>query len=184
MVTVTPLALEGVAEILPRRFADARGFFSETYVQSRLADIGMTVEFVQDNHSLSHRKGTVRGLHYQLPPFAQDKLVRVTRGAIFDVAVDIRRGSPQLGRWIGVTLSAEKWNQLLVPRGYAHGFMTLEDDTEVVYKVSADYAPQYERCVRFDDPALAIDWPLKPEHALLSDKDRAAPLLAEAELHD
>ena len=184
MVTVTPLALEGVVEIVPRRFADTRGFFSETYVQSRLADIGMTVEFVQDNHSLSHRKGTVRGLHYQLPPFAQDKLVRVTRGAIFDVAVDIRRGSPQLGRWIGVTLSAEKWNQLLVPRGYAHGFMTLEDDTEVVYKVSADYAPQYERCVRFDDPALAIDWPLKPEHALLSDKDRAAPLLAEAELHD
>lgn len=138
------------------------------------------ISFVQDNHSCSAR-GVLRGLHLQLPPAAQDKLVRVTRGAIFDVAVDIRFGSPTFGRWAGVTLSAEEWNQLLVPKGFAHGFVALEDGTEVIYKVSAPYAPALERSIRFDDPAIGIEWPLEADALILSDKDRAAPLLAQLE---
>ncbi len=179
---IRSLGLEGVIEITPRRFGDDRGFFSETYNARALAEAGIDLAFVQDNHSLSAAKGVVRGLHYQTPPHAQDKLVRVTRGAIFDVVVDIRKSSPSFGRWIGLEISAEKWNQILVPKGFAHGFMTLREDTEVIYKVTDFYAPAHDRSIRFDDPAIGIDWPLSPAEAQLSDKDRRAPLLADAEI--
>jgi len=180
MPEVRPLALEGVYEIVPRRFADARGFFSETWSAPALAAQGIETPFVQDNHSLSVEAGVVRGLHYQVPPVPQAKLVRVVRGAIFDVAVDIRHGSPTFGRWVGLTVSAEAWNQILVPPGFAHGFMTIEPDTEVVYKVSAAYSPEHDRAIRWDDPAIGIEWPLEGRTPILSDKDRAAPLLADA----
>lgn len=176
--------LDGVLELVPAKFADSRGFFSETYNASVLCDKGIDLVFVQDNHSLSVPRGVLRGLHYQLPPRAQDKLVRVVKGAIFDVAVDIRRSSPKFGKWIGVGLSAEKWNQLLVPKGFAHGFVTLMDDTEVVYKVTDTYSRAHDRAIRFDDPQIAITWPVKPEAMILSDKDRAAPLLEAADIFD
>ncbi len=179
---IRSLGLEGVIEITPRRFGDDRGFFSETYNVRALAEAGIDLAFVQDNHSLSAAKGVVRGLHYQTSPHAQDKLVRVTRGAIFDVVVDIRKSSPSFGRWIGLEISAEKWNQILVPKGFAHGFMTLREDTEVIYKVTDFYAPAHDRSIRFDDPAIGIDWPLPAAEAQLSDKDRRAPLLADAEI--
>ena len=150
-----------------------------------MAEAGYDLDFVQDNHSYSAAAGVLRGLHYQTPPQAQDKLLRVTRGSAFDVAVDIRRGSPDFGRWVSVLLTADKGNQILVPRGYAHGFVTLEPDTEVQYKVTAPYSPANDRAVRFDDPAIGIDWPLAGDALTLSDKDRAAPLLADADLeHD
>ena len=180
VVEIRPLDLEGLVELRPPRFRDERGFFSEVWSQDALAEAGIDISFVQDNHSCSAR-GVLRGLHLQLPPAAQDKLVRVTRGVIFDVAVDIRFGSPTFGRWAGVTLSAEEWNQLLVPKGFAHGFVALEDGTEVIYKVSAPYAPALERSIRFDDPAIGIEWPLEADALILSDKDRAAPLLAQLE---
>jgi dTDP-4-dehydrorhamnose 3,5-epimerase len=169
------LDIDGVVEIRPRRFSDERGFFSEVWREDRLADAGIEAHFVQDNHSFSTTRGVLRGLHFQVPPAAQDKLVRVSRGAIFDVAVDIRRSSPTFGRWVGAVISAAEWNQLFVPKGFAHGFVTLEDDTEVLYKCSAPYAPEYERTVRFDDPAIGIEWPV--DGVILSDKDRSAPLL-------
>ncbi|WP_028033152.1 dTDP-4-dehydrorhamnose 3,5-epimerase [Chelativorans sp. J32] len=180
MPEVRELELDGVLEIVPAKFADERGFFSETYNAAAFAAAGITLDFVQDNHSLSVPAGTVRGLHFQTPPFAQDKLVRVVRGAIFDVAVDIRVGSPTFGRWVGVELSAREWNQLLVPKGFAHGFMTLEPETEVVYKVTALYSREHDRAIRFDDPTIGIPWP-EGFTPLLSPKDRAAPLLAEVE---
>jgi dTDP-4-dehydrorhamnose 3,5-epimerase len=182
MLDVRPLELDGLLEIRPARFGDERGFFSEVWRQDRLAEIGVSADFVQDNHSFSRTKGVLRGLHYQLPPAAQDKLVRVSRGAIFDVAVDVRSGSPTFGRWAGLILSAAEWNQLFVPKGFAHGFVTLEDDTEVLYKASAAYAPELERTIRFDDPAIAIGWPVDGGRVILSEKDRAAPFLAEAEV--
>ena len=169
-------ALPGVLILTPRRFADARGFFSETWNRSTLAAAGIELDFVQDNHSLSRARGTIRGLHFQRPPRAQDKLVRVVRGAILDVAVDARAGSPTFGKWVGVELSAEDGRQLLVPRGFLHGFCTLTDDTEVLYKCTDTYAPDCDGAVRFDDPDLGIDWGIDPAAAVLSDKDRAAPL--------
>lgn len=178
------LELDGVFEILPPRFGDERGFFSETYNAKRLAEAGLNHVYVQDNHSLSAKKGVLRGLHYQLPPHAQDKLVRVTRGAIFDVAVDIRRSSPTFGKWVGCEVSAQKWNQLLVPRGFAHGFVTLEPDTEVIYKVTDFYVPELDRSIRFDDPQIGISWPVEVGSLTLSEKDRAAPFLADADLFD
>ena len=184
MVEVKELELAGVYEITPQRFGDDRGFFSETYSAPDLAAAGIDLIFVQDNHSLSRAAGVLRGLHYQLPPFAQDKLVRVVRGAIFDVAVDIRKNSPTFGRWLGLEVSAEKWNQILVPRGFAHGFVTLVPDTEVVYKVTERYAPEYDRSIRFDDPAIGIDWPVPAAGITLSDKDRGAPLLADAQVFE
>lgn len=144
-----------------------------------LAEQGVTHDFVQDNHSFSAEAGVLRGLHYQEPPFAQVKLVRVTRGTIFDVAVDIRAGSPTFRQWVGLTLSAAEWNQILVPEGFAHGFVTLEPNCEVIYKVSAPYSPDHDRGIRFDDPAIGIEWPLPGAEPLLSAKDRVAPLLAE-----
>ena len=182
MLEVRPLGLEGVFEIRPRRFGDDRGFFSETWSHGALAEAGLDLDFVQDNHSYSAARGVLRGLHYQLPPVAQDKLVRVSRGSIYDVAVDIRAGSPTRGRWVGLVLSAELWNQILVPKGFAHGFLTLEEHTEVQYKVTAPYRPDLDRGIRFDDPDIAIDWPLSGDDVQLSAKDEAAPRLSAAEL--
>lgn len=182
MSEIRPTGLDGVLEIIPARFGDARGFFSETYNAARLAKAGIDLTFVQDNHSLSARRGVLRGLHYQLPPRAQDKLVRVVHGAIFDVAVDIRKGSPTFAQWVGVELSAEKWNQLLVPKGFAHGFVTLTENTEVVYKVTDYYSPEQDRSIRYDDPDIAIDWPVPDGELQLSDKDMAAPRLVNAEV--
>lgn len=181
MSDIRPTSLEGVLEIVPAKFGDDRGFFSETYNAAHLAKSGIDLTFVQDNHSLSARRGVLRGLHYQLAPRAQDKLIRVVRGAIFDVAVDIRKGSPTFAQWVGVELSAEKWNQLLVPKGFAHGFVTLTENTEVVYKVTNYYAPEHDRSIRYDDPDIAIDWPVPTQDLQLSDKDLAACLLADAE---
>jgi len=177
---VRRLDLEGLIEVVPQRFADDRGFFSEVWRQDRFDAAGIGKHFLQDNLSVSRVRGVVRGLHYQVPPAAQAKLVRVSRGSIFDVAVDIRRGSSTFGRWAGVIVSAEKWNQLFIPEGFAHGFVTLEDDTEVNYKVSAPYSPEHDRSIRFDDPEIGIEWPIQGE-PLLSAKDAAAPLLRDAE---
>lgn len=155
---------------------DPRGFFSETYSKRALAELGITLEFVQDNHSLSRQRGTIRGLHYQIPPYAQDKLVRVIAGRVLNVAVDIRRSSPTFGRWVSAEISARAWNQILVPIGFAHGFCSLEPDTEVLYKVTNYYAPQHEFGIRWNDPELAIDWTINDEPMVLSDKDRVLPL--------
>lgn len=179
---VRPLELDGLLEISPRKFGDDRGFFSETYNAKSFAEAGVDLTFVQDNHSYSVAKGVVRGLHYQLPPFAQDKLVRVARGAILDVAVDIRKSSPTFGRWVAQEVSAVKWNQILVPKGFAHGFVTLVENTEVIYKVTNYYSPEHDRSIRFDDPVIGIDWPLPASGVQLSDKDQKAPLFADAEV--
>ena len=176
---VESLAIPDVKIITPRRFGDHRGFFSETYSKPAFEAAGLDLDFVQDNHSLSASVGVLRGLHFQVPPFAQDKLVRVIRGRIFDVAVDIRRGSPTYGRWVGAEISAAAWNQILVPVGFAHGFVTLEPDTEVVYKVTAPYAPEHDRGLAWDDPDLAIAWPLDGIEAILSEKDTSHPRLAD-----
>ena len=170
--------LAGILMIEPDRFGDHRGFFAETYSRRVYAELGVDVEFVQDNHSLSAAVGTVRGLHFQMPPHAQAKLVRCGRGAIFDVAVDIRKGSPTFGQSVGYELSAENGAQVFVPAGFAHGFMTLQPDSEIIYKCSDYYAPETEGAVRWDDPAIGIDWPLQGD-AILSDKDVVAPLLAD-----
>jgi dTDP-4-dehydrorhamnose 3,5-epimerase len=181
-MNLTRFDIAGPVLIEPRRFTDARGFFSEVWKASSHAEIGITTSFVQDNHSLSRLKGTVRGLHFQGPPTAQGKLVRCTRGAILDVAVDIRPGSPSFGKFVAVELSAENGLQLWIPRGFAHGLCTLTEDTEVLYKVDAPYDPATDSAIRFDDPAIGIPWPVPPGEALLSDKDRAAPMLADATL--
>ena len=165
------------ALIAPPRFEDARGWFSETYSEPRYADLGIRCRFVQDNHSLSREAGTLRGLHFQIPPHPQHKLVRVVRGAVFDVAVDLRRGSPTYGRHVAAELSAENHLQFFVPVGFAHGFLTLRPDTEVVYKVSDVYAPDCDAGIRWDDPALGIPWPLGGAAPHLSPKDAALPLL-------
>lgn len=161
-----------------RRHIDERGFFSETYSTRSLAAAGISTEFVQDNHSLSASAGTVRGLHFQIPPHAQAKLVRVVRGAVLDVAVDLRIGSPTFGRHVAATLSAAEWNMLFIPEGFAHGFCTLQPDTEVVYKASRHYEPTHDRGIAWDDPALGIDWPVSPSRAVVSAKDRALPPFA------
>jgi dTDP-4-dehydrorhamnose 3,5-epimerase len=171
--------IAAVKMVYPRKHGDARGFFSEVYNKKTLAAAGIDIDFVQDNHSLSAEKGVVRGLHFQVPPFGQDKLVRVVRGSVFDVAVDLRRGSPTYGQHVAAVLSAESWNQMLVPIGFAHGFMTLEPDTEVIYKVSNYYAAEHDMGVLWNDPALGIAWPLREEEAILSDKDRKQPRFAE-----
>ncbi len=161
--------------IVPRIHRDRRGFFSETYSKAGLAELGANLEFVQDNHSLSVEHGVVRGLHFQIPPFAQDKLVRVIRGSVFDVAVDIRRGSPTYGKHVARVISAADWNQFLVPAGFAHGFCTLEANTEVIYKVTNYYSPEHDRGMLWNDPDLGIAWPIAENEAILSEKDRALP---------
>ncbi len=170
--------LDGVCLITPRRFGDHRGFFAETYNRKVYAGLGIDLDFVQDNHSLSATVGTVRGLHFQAPPAAQAKLVRCGRGAIFDVAVDIRSGSPTYGQWVGYELSAENGAQLYIPAGFAHGFVTLQPDSEIVYKCSDYYAPKTEGALRWDDPNIGIEWPITCD-VILSEKDAAAPLLAD-----
>lgn len=171
------LAVAGPLLIVPRRFDDGRGFFMETWSERDLAALGVAEHFVQDNHSRSAAAGTVRGLHFQLPPSSQAKLVRVLRGAVLDVAVDIRHGSPTYGRHVAVEISAADARQFYIPAGFAHGFWTLEPDSEVAYKVSEYYDPGFERGVAWDDPDLALPWPAGPERAVLSDKDRRLPCL-------
>ena len=166
--------------IQPMRHGDHRGFFAETYSRRKYSELGIDVEFVQDNHSLSREVGTLRGLHFQSPPHAQAKLVRCGRGAIFDVAVDIRLGSPTYGQWKGYELTAENGNQLYIPVGFAHGLVTLEPDSEIVYKCSDYYAPETEGAVLWNDPDIGIDWPTEAD-PILSDKDAVAPLLSELE---
>ena len=176
MTTITPLSLPELLLITPKRHGDARGWFSETWSRRAFEAAGLDVDFVQDNQAFSARKGTIRGLHFQAAPHAQAKLVRVLKGAIFDVAVDVRQGSPTYGQWAGATLTAEVGEQLFVPRGFAHGYCTLTDDTELFYKVDGLYAPQTEGGLLWNDPDLAIAWPLDGE-PMLSDKDRVLPRL-------
>jgi dTDP-4-dehydrorhamnose 3,5-epimerase len=174
---VIETAIPDVKLLVPKQFKDHRGFFSEVYSRQALADVGIDREFIQDNHSLSVEKGVLRGLHYQVAPVAQDKLVRVVRGAILDVAVDIRRASPTLWKHVTAVLSADNWRQVFVPVGFAHGFVTLEPNTEVLYKVSAPYSPAHERGIRWNDPALGIDWGVTEAQAVLSGRDRQHPTL-------
>ena len=176
---VEHLNIPDVRLLSPRKHDDRRGFFSETYNKKAFAALGIDIDFVQDNHSYSADKGTVRGLHFQTPPFAQDKLVRVARGAVFDIAVDLRRSSPTYGRHVSAVLTADAWNQILVPIGFAHGFMTLEPDTEVIYKVSNYYAPDHDKGLLWNDPALGINWPISDDEAFFSEKDGKLPRLAE-----
>jgi dTDP-4-dehydrorhamnose 3,5-epimerase len=173
-----PRDIPGLILLEPKKHGDHRGFFSETYNRARLAEAGFDAEFVQDNHALSGAVGVLRGVHFQSPPHPQDKLVRVVRGAILDVAVDIRKGSPTFGDHAAVELSADNWRQLLVPAGFGHGYVTLTPDTEVVYKVTAYYAPAHDHGFAWDDPDLGIDWGVAAGAAILSDKDRAQPPLA------
>ena len=174
-----PTRLPDVILVVPPRFGDERGYFCETYHRGKFDEGGIGVEFVQDNQSFSRPAGTLRGLHYQLPPRAQDKLVRCLKGRILDVAVDIRRGSPTFGQHVAVELTADGGEQLFVPKGFAHGFATLEPECVVAYKCSDAYSPQHERGVAWDDPALEIDWQVDAASCLLSAKDRDNPVLAE-----
>ena len=170
-------AIPDVKIITPIRHIDRRGFFCEVYNRRVLADLGIDLEFVQENHSYSRRRGTLRGLHFQKPPAAQTKLVSVLHGSIVDIAVDCRVGSPTFGRHVMIELSAGSSDQVLCPKGFAHGILTLEPDTEVLYKVDNYYAPDLDAGVRWDDPDLAIDWPIPPHEIILSDKDRNLPRL-------
>lgn len=177
---ITPLAIPEVLLITPARHGDERGWFSETFRASALDEAGFQGgAFVQDNHAQSARRGVLRGLHFQRPPRAQDKLVRCVRGAVFDVAVDIRKGSPTFGRWVGAELSADNGAQLLAPKGFAHAYCTLTDDCEVIYKVTDYYAPATEGALRWNDPALAIDWTIPAGEIAANARDATAPLLAQ-----
>lgn len=179
MLDVIDTAIPDVRILVPRRLGDERGFFAESWHRQRFRDAGVHVDWVQENHAASAARGTVRGFHYQLPPAAQAKLIRVVRGAALDVAIDIRRGSPTFGRHVAVGLSAGNFRQLFIPAGFAHGYCTLEPDTEILYKVDHHYAPEAERGIRWDDPALGIDWPVDSAAAVLSDRDRELPALAD-----
>lgn len=176
----TRLGIPGVVLVEPKTFADERGWFAETYRRDEFAKGGITAEFVQDNHSSSTKRGTLRGLHFQVPPAAQGKLVRCVRGAVLDVAVDIRRGSATFGRHIAVELDATTKRMLWMPPGFAHGYQTTTADAEVEYKVTAPYSPTHERSIRWDDPALAIPWPVRPP--VLHPRDAAAPRFADADV--
>ena len=175
MLTVTSTAIDAVKVVTPKLIADCRGAFCETYNQERFAEHGVMPNFVQDNQSVSAAIGTIRGLHFQSHPAAQDKLVRVLKGRILDVAVDLRRSSPTYGKWVAEEVSAENRKQIFIPAGFAHGFCTLEIDTHVFYKVSAFYSPPNDFGVAWDDPDLGIDWPVAPSKAVLSDKDSRMP---------
>lgn len=176
---VIELQIPDVKVFTPAKHGDHRGYFAETFNRAALAAVGIDVDFVQDNQSFSAEQGVVRGLHYQIAPFAQDKLVRVLRGSVLDVAVDIRRSSPTFGQHVAAALSADGFNQIFVPIGFAHGFVTLEPDTEVFYKVSNVYAPDHERGLMWNDPALNIDWPITADDAVLSGRDREHPTLSD-----
>lgn len=173
------LRLPGVKLLTPDIFRDHRGFFSEVYNKAALAACGIDADFVQDNQSLSRSAGVLRGLHFQVPPKSQGKLVRVNRGSILDVVIDLRRGLTTFGQYVSVTLSADNWQQLWVPVGFAHGFCTLERDTEVLYKVTELYSPEHDRGLAWDDPDLGIDWPIEKDRLTLSDRDRQHPRLSE-----
>ena len=176
-------SIADVKVLVPRKFGDSRGFFAETYHRGKYTELGIDVEFVQDNHSLSAGRGVVRGLHFQIPPMAQAKLIRVIKGAILDVAVDIRRSSPTFGQHVVVELSEANLRQVYIPPGFAHGFVTLADATEVCYKVSNFYSPEHERGIFWNDPELAIDWGVAPEAATLSEKDTKYGRLAELQTY-
>lgn len=168
-------ALEGVYILEPTVFEDHRGFFMESYNKRDFEEIGLFFDFVQDNHSLSVQAGVLRGLHFQLNPKAQTKVVRCLKGAIYDVVVDIRKGSPTFGKWIGVILTEHNRRQIVIPKGFAHGVLTLVPNTEILYKVDEYYSPEHDRAIRWDDPDLKIDWPIN--NPILSDKDKNAPFL-------
>lgn len=172
--------IEDVIIIEPKVFGDHRGWFTETYSKNKFQELGIDIEFVQDNHSMSAQKGTLRGLHFQLNPKAQTKLIRCTKGKILDVAVDLREGSPTYKKWIAVELTEENKKQLLVPKGFAHGFLTLTEDVEVQYKVDEYYSPENDRSIRFDDPEIGVVWGV--DNPVLSDKDLNAPLLKESDI--
>ncbi|WP_323037056.1 dTDP-4-dehydrorhamnose 3,5-epimerase [Pararhodobacter sp.] len=178
-MNIVETGMSGVLVLEPRRFGDARGWFSETWNARAMMAAGLTFDFVQDNHSFSATKGTLRGLHYQRPPHAQDKLVRCSRGAILDVAVDIRKGSPTYAHWVARELTAENGHQMLIPKGFLHGFVTLTTDCEVQYKCTDYYAPECDRAVRWNDPQIGVDWQLGGATPLLSDKDANAMSLAD-----
>jgi dTDP-4-dehydrorhamnose 3,5-epimerase len=182
-VQIVSAEIADVKIITPVRHGDARGFFSEIFREDALERLGIDIRFVQENHSYSAAKGVLRGLHFQTPPAAQAKLVRVAAGAILDVAVDIRIGSPSFGRHVAVVLDAETGNQLLVPEGFAHGFCTLVPDTQVLYKVNRYYSAEHDRGLAWNDPTLGITWPVAETEAVLSDKDRRQPRLADLPTH-
>tara|TARA_B110000503_G_scaffold137641_1_gene222225 strand:- start:737 stop:1303 length:567 start_codon:yes stop_codon:yes gene_type:complete len=177
VLEIVETAIPEIKVLIPRRFGDDRGYFSESWNKQRMADAGLDFEWVQDNHSCSVASPTVRGLHFQSPPHAQAKLVRCGQGRLFDVAIDIRKGSPTFAQWVGYELSAENGAQLLIPEGFLHGFVTREPNTEIVYKCSDYYAPECDGAVRFDDPEIGIDWGIDPAAAILSAKDQEAPRL-------
>ena len=179
---VTETILKGVFVIEPQVFGDKRGWFMETWSKTKLEAAGLNVDFVQDNQSYSAQKGTLRGLHYQLNPMSQAKIVRCTRGSLMDVAVDIRKNSPQFGKWTSVILSEENKKQIFIPQGFAHGFLTLSDDVEIQYKADNYYAPHFEGNIRWDDPQIKIDWPFEP--IVMSDKDKNAPTLSQRVEHN
>jgi dTDP-4-dehydrorhamnose 3,5-epimerase len=178
---VRPTEIPGILILYPTKHADERGFFSETFRTDVLGAHGVDAQFVQDNHVYSTEKGILRGLHYQFPPHAQGKLIRCIKGVILDVAVDIRKGSPSFGRHVATKLSATSWQQLWVPAGFAHGYVTMETDCEVIYKVTDYYSPECDRGIAWDDPALEIDWQLPLNEILLSPKDRRQPRLADVD---
>ena len=181
---VRPLSIPEVLLLQSSQHKDARGFFSETYNKKIFAEAGIDLDFVQDNHSLSVNAGTVRGLHFQSPPYAQAKLVRVVKGRILDIAVDVRRASPTFGQYVSAEISADKWNQILIPVGFAHGLCTLEPDTEVVYKVTNYYSAKCDLGVRWNDPEIGINWPVSDAQAQLSEKDRLLPFLKDANVFE
>ncbi len=176
---IRPLSIADVKLVIPRVHRDGRGFLSETYSKRTLSSAGIVMDFVQDNHTFSAEAGTVRGLHFQVPPHAQGKLLRVTQGSIFDVAVDIRLGSPSFGKHVSAVISAENWMQIWIPAGFAHGYCTLEPDTEVIYKVTDYYAPEFDRGLRWDDAEIGIKWPVDAGAVRISEKDRKQPTLKE-----
>ncbi len=179
MIDIEETVLPEVKILKPRKFGDERGFFSEVWNDRDLKAAGIDTDFVQDNHAFSAEKGTIRGLHYQMPPKAQGKLVRVTRGAVLDVAVDIRRGSPNFGKYVAVELSAENWCQLWVPPGFAHGYCTLTENVEFLYKVTNDYSPENDCGILWSDPSIGINWQVSEGDVILSEKDTVQPLLAD-----
>lgn len=180
-MNVVKTKIDGLCVIEPQVFGDYRGWFMETWTKSKMRDAGIDIEFVQDNQSYSAKKGTLRGLHFQKDPKCQTKLLRCTRGEILDVAVDLRRGSPTYKQWVSVKLTADNKKQFLIPKGFAHGFVTLTDDVEVQYKVDEYYAPECDRSVKFDDPEIGVDWGISDP--ILSKKDLAAPLLKDSDVN-
>jgi|TARA_B110000263_G_scaffold239522_1_gene241821 dTDP-4-dehydrorhamnose 3,5-epimerase len=173
------LTIPEVILFYPKKHEDARGYFSETYNKENLSDVDVNLDFKQDNHAFSYAKGTIRGLHFQIPPFDQDKLIRVVSGAIYDVAVDIRSNSPTFGHYVSAIIDSKKWNQILVPSGFAHGLCTLEPNTEVIYKVNNYYSHQHDKGILWNDPEIDIDWPVPDSGAVLSEKDLKLPLLSD-----